>query len=58
MVVTSVALAGTCLGSRFGTAFTAVKMARSKPTARVVNLQFVRDMFSRNNADHDYGSIR
>ena len=58
MVVTSVALAGTCLGSRFGTAFTAVKMARSKPTASVVKLQFARDMLSRNNADHDFGSCR
>ena len=50
MVVTPVALAGICLGSRLGVAFTILEMRYNKPTTSVVSLGFVRNMFSRNTA--------
>ena len=57
MVVTSVALAGICLGSRFGTAFTVVEMKESKLTASAVYLQFVRSMLSGNKAFCSYEHV-
>lgn len=54
MVVTSVALAGICLGSRLGTAFTVVKKEESKPTASAVNLRLSENMLGRNNACRSY----
>lgn len=54
MVVTSVALAGICLGSRLGVALTVVEMRHSKPTTSVVSLGFEYNMLGRNNAYRDY----
>ena len=54
MVVTSVALAGICLFSRLGTAFTVVVTAKSKPTTRVVNLRLSSNMLGRNIACHNH----
>ena len=53
MVVTSVALAGICLCSRLGTAFTVVVTTKSKPTTSVVNLRPSSNMLGRNTAFHN-----
>ena len=48
MVVTSVAFAGTCLGSRLGTAFTVVAIKESKLMPSIVTLRLSSNILSRN----------
>ena len=57
MVVTSVALAGTCLGSRPGPATTVVEKIESKATESAVDLRLVRNMLGRDNTYRDYGNF-
>ena len=57
IVVTSVALAGICLGSRLGTACTVVEIKPSKPTASVVNLGFPENILGKDKAYRSYGIV-
>lgn len=58
IVITSVALAGICLGSRLGTAFTVVEIKPSKPTTSVVNLSFLGNMLGNDKAYRSYGNVK
>ena len=50
MVVTSVAFAGICLGSRSGPAFTVEGIKESRVTASTVIWEFARNMLGKNEA--------
>lgn len=57
IVITSVALAGICLESRLGTAFTALEMKASKPTTSVVNLGLLGNMLVKDKVYRSYGKV-
>ena len=57
IVITSVALAGICLGSRLGAACTPVVIEDRKYTARVVYLRLLRNILGRNRVCHSNGCV-